>query len=79
MDDTPKSIFDLLDLKQFRERTPIYMGQYSITSLRTFIEGYFYAVETNNIKVEDPVKFGEFHDWVANYFGWFESLRAGII
>lgn len=68
--DLPNSIFDMLELEKFRKKTAMFMGTRSITLLRTFIDGYFYATDTNNINIDDSVRFGELHDWIANYFGW---------
>lgn len=76
MSTLPKSIYDLFDLEQFRKRPAMYMGSGSITVLRTYVHGYFYAIDANDIEIEDPVRFEEFHDWVADYFGWRESTAG---
>ena len=68
----PNSIFELLSSENFRFRPEMYIGKKNVTILRAFIDGYFYA-ENNSLEKE---KFEEFHDWVANYFGWFESTAG---
>ncbi len=73
----PKSIFDLLDMEEFRKRTAMYIGDRKISSLNSFIDGYFYATQTNNIELDDKVQFGDFHDWVARHFKWKESTAGG--
>ena len=40
------------------------------------MNGYDCALLVNQIDESDPWKFGEFHDWVANYFGWKESTAG---
>ncbi len=54
----------------------MYIGDKKITILRAFIDGYLFALEANNINLAEKEKFTEFHDWVANYFGWYESTAG---
>jgi hypothetical protein len=72
----PRSIFDLLDTEDFRKRTAMYIGDKKITSLKSFIDGYFYAAWTNDIKINDQIKFDDFHNWVAGQFNWKESTAG---
>jgi hypothetical protein len=72
----PKSIFDLIDLEDFRTRTAMYIGDRKITALRSFFYGYFYAMSTNGIVVDDQLSFDDFHDWVAAQFKWKESTAG---
>ena len=72
----PKSLFDLLKLKNFRLKTEMYIGDKKINILKAFIDGYLFALEANNIYQAEKEKFTEFHDWVANYFGWYESTAG---
>jgi DNA gyrase/topoisomerase IV subunit B len=37
----PKSIFDLIDMEEFRKRTAMYIGDKDILVLKSFIDGYF--------------------------------------
>jgi hypothetical protein len=76
MNKPPKTLADLLELKQFREKTPMYIGDWTITSLKAFIDGYLYASWVKEMDDEDTVRFGKFHDYVANYFGWFDSTAG---
>lgn len=73
MNKPPKTLFELLDLGQFREKTPMYIGDWKISSLKAFIDGYLYASWVKKMDDEDRIAFGDFHDWVADYFGWRES------
>lgn len=76
MEQTPNSIFELLSSKSFRSRPGLYIGEKKISILRAFIDGYFYAAEFDKINSDRREKFAEFHDWVANYFGWNESTAG---
>ncbi|SKC84402.1 hypothetical protein [Ohtaekwangia koreensis] len=72
----PKSIFDLIDTEDFRKKTAMYIGDKKITTLKSFIDGYFYATWTNDIEVDDKIRFDYFHDWVATQFKWKESTAG---
>lgn len=76
MSKPPKSIFDLIDMEDFRKRTAMYIGEKTISSLKSFIDGYFYATWTNDIEIDDKVQFGDFHDWVAQHYKWKESTAG---
>lgn len=76
MTKSSKSIFDLIDTEDFRNRTAVYIGDKKITALKSFIDGYFYATWTNDIQVDDNIKFDDFHDWVATQFNWKESTAG---
>jgi len=76
MEQLPKSIFALLASESFRTRPGMYIGEKKISILRAFIDGYFYATESKNTTSSEKEKFAEFHDWVANYFGWYESTAG---
>jgi hypothetical protein len=43
MNEPPKTLFELLELQQFREKTSLYTGDWKISSLKAFIDGYLYA------------------------------------
>jgi hypothetical protein len=69
--------FELLDTEKFRKRTAMYLGDKTISSLAAFLNGYYYATEVHNLEDnEDTVRFGDFHDWTARYFGWSESTAG---
>jgi len=76
MNEAPKTLFALLELAQFREKTPMYIGDWTITSLKAFIDGYQYASWLKKMEDQDIAEFGKFHNWVANYFGWPESTAG---
>ncbi len=47
----------------------MYLGKKSITLLSAFINGYNFAIETNNIPVPEEIPpFGQFYDWIARYY-----------
>ncbi|MBD1942803.1 hypothetical protein H6F50_10610 [Coleofasciculus sp. FACHB-712] len=55
----------------------MYLGKKSITLLKAFISGYYFARQTNNVAIlEEIPPFGQFHDWIARYYNW-ESSTAG--
>ena len=54
----------------------MYIGDKKITALKSFFDGYFYATWTNDIEVEDKVRFEDFHGWVAGQFDWSESTAG---
>jgi hypothetical protein len=70
-----KNIYELLVL--IRQRPGMYLGQRSLTALRSFIDGYYFALRENNILVEEEIPpFWQFHDWVARYYKWYESTAG---
>ncbi|CAM1344658.1 hypothetical protein [Tenacibaculum amylolyticum] len=64
-------IADLLELENFRLRTPMYIGEKKISALNSFIHGIYYAFETYN--VDEAYILKGFDDWVANYYKYSES------
>jgi hypothetical protein len=53
----------------------MYTGYSSPTHLNSFLSGYFFANRDQPVKEEKP-SFHEFHDWVADKFGYFESTSG---
>lgn len=76
MNQLPKSIFELLTSENFRNRPAMFIGEKKISILRAFIDGYLLGAERDNTTLREKEKFAEFHDWVANYFGWYESTAG---
>jgi hypothetical protein len=68
------SIYDLL--AKIRVRPAIYLGEWSLTRLRAFIDGYCYMAYERGIEPGDQPNFDGFHDWVAAKFGWRESTAG---
>lgn len=68
-------IYELLE--RIKPRPGMYLGKKSITLLKAFISGYYFARQTNNVAIlEEIPPFGKFHDWIARYYNW-ESSTAG--
>ena len=73
----PESIFDLIKEESFRKRTAMYIGEKKISLLKGFMDGYFHGLDAKEIHLrETEPKFAKFHDWVANYFKWYESTAG---
>ena len=64
----PKSIFELIDTKSFRERPGMYLGQKNIDLLSAMIEGYQYAIDSYEILDDKSIRFEKFRDWVVNFY-----------
>lgn len=72
----PSSIFDLLESENFRKRPGMYLAFPTISILFGFITGYFYAVDANDVTLEDMDKLNGFNDFVANHYRWPESMAG---
>ncbi|MEH2280886.1 MAG: hypothetical protein V7K90_06010 [Nostoc sp.] len=69
------NIYDILAM--IRTRPGMYLGQRSLTALRSFLDGYFFAIGKNGILIEEEnPPFSQFHDWVARYYKWNESTAG---
>ena len=75
MEKLPKSIFELLSSETFRNRLGLFIEEKKIGILRAFIDGFLLAKISENRSLERE-KFAEFHNWVANYYGWNESTEG---
>ena len=65
-----KGLVDFLTLPALRNRTAMYIGEKSISSLKRFLDGFRYAQDVYKIEDKvDEIDFGRFHDWVAVYYG----------
>ncbi len=64
----------LLVAESFRMRTAMYIGDNKISTLKSFIDGVEYAMDVYEIEKESPLE--GFHDWVADYYGWYESTAG---
>lgn len=69
------SLYAILD--EIRIRTPMYIGEASITCLRSFLLGIDFLVLKRCVEAlpESP-PFEDFHDWVASKYGWCESTAG---
>ena len=70
------SINDLIS--QIRTRTAMYTGDNKLSSLRSFIDGFRFALNTHSIEINEnePLPFWFFHEWVARYYHWGESTAG---
>ncbi len=68
-------------LKAVRIKPGMYIGKKSLTRLRAFIDGYFYALYKLNGKQEYLCFIPEFQDWIADRYeirsthGWSEIIN----
>ncbi len=70
-----KNIYELINL--IRPRLGMYIGENTITAMRSFLFGYGFALEVHKIKREsEEPDFALFHDFVANKYNE-ESSTAG--
>ncbi len=72
----PKTIFELINHDNFRQRTAMFIGHKRINLLRAYIDGYFYAKWAGDIADVEDEEFSKFHDFTAEYFGWRESTAG---
>lgn len=70
-----ENIFDLIEL--IKKRPAMYTGENSITSMRTFLDGYEFACFVNNIECHTiyPL-FWYFHEWAMEKYNWSESTAG---
>jgi hypothetical protein len=70
-----QSIYDILEL--VRKRPPIYLDEYSIKRLRSFLVGYQGGLISQGFEFRDEKPdFHGFNDWVAKRLGFFESTAG---
>jgi len=56
-------------LQKIKQRPPLYLGSYSITSLHSFLSGYILArLELDVAQTEEEHQFDMFQHWVENKF-----------
>ena len=83
MEDTfPKSIFEFLDSEHFRKRPAMYLGEKSISKLRTYMNGYQICETFNGIKsIDTKPPFWLFFPWICKYYSHSGSYYSqdGII
>lgn len=54
----------------------MWTGELSLKSIRTFIDGYSFALYEHNLIESDEDNGANFHDWVANKLGFYESTAG---
>jgi phosphoribosylanthranilate isomerase len=70
------NIYDLLNY--IHPRPALYLGSKSILRLRSFLDGFGHAFDVQGTKFDWKKFYSEdnFHDYVAKYFGWYESTAG---
>ena len=61
-------------LKKMEARPAMWTGELSLKSIRTFLDGYWYALNEHQL-VETEIELN-FHDWIANKLGFYESTAG---
>lgn len=70
-----KTIKDLVETIRARQR--MYIDEPRISSLRSFIDGFTFALHINHIKLEDEtIPFWFFYEWVSHHYNWGESTAG---
>ena len=60
-------------LQKMKARPAMWTGEYSLKSMKTFLDGYFFALYDNGLVAEDSNTQPSFHDWIAKKLGFYES------
>ena len=69
-----KNIYELIETLSVR--TAMYTGEHKLSNIRSFIDGYTFAIEDAELCSEFQSDFPGFHDWVAEKLGFFESTAG---
>ena len=69
-----KNIYELIETLSVR--TAMYTGEHKLSNIRSFIDGYTFAMEDVELRSQFLSDFGGFHDWVAEKLG-FSGSTAG--
>ncbi|ANE56093.1 hypothetical protein ACQE3E_03925 [Methylomonas sp. MED-D] len=69
-----KNIYELIEL--ISTRTAMYTGECKLSNVRSFLDGYTFAVENETTLIDFLSNFQGFHDWVAKKFGFYESTAG---
>jgi hypothetical protein len=72
---TIQNSYDLIDL--MRTRTAMYLGEYKISAMWSFLEGYNMAIRLNNVaQTPEYPPFWYFHEWAKEKYKWGESTAG---
>lgn len=69
-----KTIYDLLEV--LSNRTAMYTGEHKLSNIKSFIDGYSFALKDENESEKFISNFRGFHDWVAERYGFNESTAG---
>lgn len=62
--------------KRMEARPAMWTGELSLKSIKTFSDGYLFALSENNLIEPNPNEVLNFHDWVANKLGFSHSTAG---
>lgn len=68
------TIYDLLEA--LSHRTAMYTGEHKLSNIKSFIDGYSFALNDEDERKTFNSNFHGFHDWVAERFGFNESTAG---
>ncbi len=57
-------------------RPAMWTGELTLKSIRTFLDGYSFALIENKLIEQDESNDPNFHDWIANKLGFRESTAG---
>ena len=70
-----ETILDLIAL--MKNRTGMYIGEYKISAMRSFIDGYHFFASTHDIAIKEVFpQFWYFHEWAMHKYDWGESTAG---
>jgi hypothetical protein len=68
------TVYDLIET--LSTRTAMYTGEHKLSNVSSFIDGYTFAVRSEDRYTEFLSNFPEFHNWVAKRLGFYESTAG---
>ncbi len=63
-------------LKKMEARPAMWTGELTLKSIRTFLDGYSFALHEHKLNELDNHEEPNFHDWVASKLGFNESTAG---
>lgn len=63
-------------IKQMEARPVLWTGANTLQSIRTFLDGYSYALYEHSISIVSDDSELDFHNWVAKKLGFYESTAG---
>ena len=54
----------------------MYTGEYKLSNIRSFIDGYTFSIIEEKRRDEFFSDFSGFHDWIATKYGFYESTAG---
>ncbi|WP_445363675.1 hypothetical protein ACJJIQ_03120 [Microbulbifer sp. ANSA003] len=69
-----ENIYDLIE--KIRVRTAMYTGESKLSNVRSFLDGYTFAINEGSEIEGFLSNFQGFHNWVAKKYGFYESTAG---